>query len=441
MKLFFKECRNIAGSVVFLLLIVVLVFNYATQFSGAVGHMERDYNNGTEGIDGFNSLLVEPKPGRENYGYVQGEVPEQVIPAAAESLYWEYENNSYTTYPIGFVKIVKLNQDEQEEIAGMLQTITGMSVEGLREILKSGTTGQAVITDENGNVIEELPQLHLETAIGYSEFQELMQRADDMLGGGSKYALENLYRFGSRPVTYEEAMTNYKEVMENDKITGAAARLYCDYTGIMLALFSVFVPVAFMLRDRRAKMQELIYVRKISSLKFIAVRFASITAMIMLPVFLMSLIPLVQLELFAAKNGLETDILAFVKYIAVWLLPTVLFTVSAGMFFTVLTDTPIGIPIVLIYAFIGVFANSTSINGGNYGFELAIRHNSLEGYGRMMENIGALILNRMVYAGTALLLLIASVVIYELKRRGRIDAAGKLEKIWRNISKTNTKAA
>ncbi len=59
--------------------------------------------------------------------------------------------------------------------------------------------------------------------------------------------------------------------------------------------------------------------------------------------------------------------------------------------------------------------------GGNYGlFDLIIRHNTLKGYGRMMQNIQMLIWNRTLVTVIALFLTGLAIMVYHAKRKGGI---------------------
>ncbi|MBT2157553.1 hypothetical protein KK420_05085 [Clostridioides difficile] len=69
-----------------------------------------------------------------------------------------------------------------------------------------------------------------------------MQRVDDILGGGSAYAFDKLQRFGVVPVTYDEAMKNYNYTIQKIKLV-MGMQEFCDYIGIVLSIFPVFVAV------------------------------------------------------------------------------------------------------------------------------------------------------------------------------------------------------
>ena len=43
---------------------------------------------------------------------------------------------------------------------------------------------------------------------------------------------------------YEEALKQFESAKNQDNVTGGYARLFCDYMGIVLALFSVFIQLS-----------------------------------------------------------------------------------------------------------------------------------------------------------------------------------------------------
>ena len=101
-----------------------------------------------------------------------------------------------------------------------------------------------------------------------------------------------------------------------------------------------------------------------------------------------------------------------------WILPTVLLVMAIGLFLTILTENYAG---VLIAGLLWLAGRPSigKIAGGKYDlFDLIIRHNTLKGYGRMMENIHMLVLNRVFISSMAFVLLAFSVVVYEARRKG-----------------------
>ncbi|ASA23841.1 ABC transporter permease [Paenibacillus donghaensis] len=409
MSLFFKECRQISRSIIYLVFIGVVVLFYFSQLGNSVGADIREAQSSAE----YNSInpLMKPPPDAKSYGSKAAEIPEQVMPGAIASLVFEHLQNGYTAYPIAFYKNVKLNAKEQAQVADIITEITGTTPE--------------VIMDINAE------EKAIPLVVSYETFRTKMAEVDDLIGGGSKYALDGLKEFGNAPITYEEKLADYQNFIEEDRITGAYARLFSDYMGITLALFSIFVPVSFLMRDRRARMNELIYSRRFGSSRLILCRYWAMILMLLLPIVLLSLIPLVQLIGYGMRNNVSVNLWAFLTYIAAWLLPTVMVTTAVGFLLTTLTDTPIAIAVQFLWGFLDISANKNLL-GGDYGAELSIRHNTLDNLQAMKDGFTALTLNRSLYALFSLLLIMATILIYELKRRGKLDIYGRVQKIFTN---------
>ena len=397
--LLIKELKKVICSVSYLLFVAILFLGLYSQ-----------------GVFHFGDRVVEePRPG-QNYGVRNEEMPEVIMPAALESLWQEYTQNVYTTYPIGFYKTVRLNDAEKEEMAQILARLTGLEKE---KILEAG---------------EDIPAL--KEGLSYTEFKECMDAADKLLGGGSDYALDALIGFGTEDITYEEAKVEYQLVRDKDRFTGGYARLFCDYAGVMvLSVLPVFLAVVLCLKDRRAKMMELIYSRSISSGKIIWVRYAAILAAVMLPVILLSYYS--NMEVWGLYRGMKPDYLAALKYDLGWLLPTVMVTVSLGMFLTELTGTPIAAAVQCLWWFVDINAGYKSVQSSYALLRLTPRHNAGENsrfrITDFLENFNRLVQNRLLMAGLALLLVCLTVCVYEWRRRGIIGGRKKFRTVLADI--------
>lgn len=394
-----KELKKVICSVSYLLFVAILFLGLYSQ-----------------GVFHFGDRAVEePRPG-QNYGVRNEEIPEVIMPAALESLWQEYTQNVYTTYPIGFYKTVRLNDAEKEEMVQILARLTGLEKE---KILEAG---------------EDIPAL--KEGFSYTEFKECMDAADKLLGGGSDYVLDALIGFGTKDITYEEAKVEYQLVRDKDRFTGGYARLFCDYAGVMvLSVLPVFLAVVLCLKDRRAKMTELIYSRSISSGKIIWVRYAAILAAVMLPVILLSYYS--NMEVWGLYRGMKLDYLAALKYDLGWLMPTVMVTVSLGMFLTELTGTPIAAAVQCLWWFVDINAGYKSVQSSYALLRLAPRHNAGENsrfrITDFLENFNRLAQNRLLMAGLALLLVCLTVCVYEWRRRGIIGGRKKFRVVLADI--------
>lgn len=443
MKLYIRECRRIATSIIYYLFIAILVFSWFQNFRG-VTKTEIDWANGISPANiGFErALLSKPSSNDEYFGSKTSEDnPEAIMTGVTRALLSEYESNSYATYPIGYYKAITLSGDEQSRVLEILCEITGLTKEQLEDLPDNyfpAITGtiisfDAMTVDENGDLTMEMGNSeetdmekdktkHFISQVTYARFKELMQEMENIIGEeGSKYSAEMMITyFGMSEMTYEEAYTEYNNTVEKDKVTGGFARLFCDYMGLALGLYPIFIVVIMWLKDRISNEAELIYSRKVSTLKLVLSRyFASIT-MVLIPVILLSFESLIPLMSFGADKGIPIDGLAYIKYILWWLLPTVMIVSATGMFFTLLTDSPIAI--VLQFLWWTVDKGMTGLSGDTSIATLMIRHNTLRGYEIIQEGFETICMNRLLLVGLSIMFVILSVCVLGQKRKGRINA-------------------
>lgn len=443
MKLYIRECRRIATSIIYYLFIAILVFSWLQNFRG-VTKTEIDWANGIKPANiGFErALLSEPSTTDDYFGSKTSEDnPEAIMTGVTRALLAEYESNSYATYPIGYYKAITLSGDEQSRVLEIICEITGLTeeqLEGLPDDYFPAITGtiisfDAMTVDENGDLTTEMGNgkesdteedktKHFRSQVTYERFKELMQEIENIIGEeGSKYSTEMMITyFGMSEMTYEEAYAEYNKTIEKDKVTGAFARLFCDYMGLALGLYPIFIVVIMWLKDRISNEAELIYSRKVSTLKLVLSRyFASIT-MVLIPVILLSFESLIPLMSFGADKGIPIDGLAYIKYILWWLLPTVMIVSATGMFFTLLTDSPIAI--VLQFLWWTVDKGMTGLSGDTSIATLMIRHNTLRGYEIIQEGFETICMNRLLLVGLSIMFVILSVCVLGQKRKGRINA-------------------
>ena len=130
-SLFFKECKQIVRSIPFLVYAVVLLLFFLAQYESDLVKVEK------------------PQPGKSSYGMKISDDLKIIEPAAVKSLYGEFVLNSYTAYPIGFYKNVKLNAGQQREMAGVLSELTGNSAE---QFLNATKDASSALTVNGGNM-------------------------------------------------------------------------------------------------------------------------------------------------------------------------------------------------------------------------------------------------------------------------------------------------
>ena len=446
--MFLKEMKKTVCSVVYLLFLALMIYNWYENFYGVT---EKEIRKAYESDSSVYStvtggaILAEPDPETGSYGTKSEENPEKIMCGGTDKLIIEYLNNSYATYPVSYYKEVILDEEEQEKILEIIQEITGLNEEQISNLpddyfprvngniihMESGAETEMDIAADIGeaDVAAEAKDYtkHFISQVTYDRFKELMAEASDIIGPGSNYTRDNLLLYyGQVEMDYEEAVDEYHTTIYDDKVTIAFARLFCDYLSRTLGLYPVFLAVAMWMRDRRCRMQELINVKAIGTAKLIIVRYLALLAAVLIPVFLLSLESLIPLVEFSVETGIEIDLFAFAKYILWWLLPTSMIVLALGMFLTILTRTPVAVIVQLVWWFMD--SSFTELSGDTGLFTLMIRHNLLNGSELIRQDLGIIWMNRGIMAGVAVLLVLLSIVIYDMKRGGKLEQKNKMPK-------------
>lgn len=398
LELFLKECRQMLKCTTYYVLVICMFLFYGTQ----LGEFE---------------MIEKPVQGQKEYGMTYSKDETIIMDKTLENLVREYSADSYATYPVGFYKEVILNEKKQEKIAEILAEIIGMEREELIAAVTKYYSMETPTRAEVGLIVAD--------GITYEHFKELMDQVDQVLGGGSSYKSSMLQNNAYVPMTYEDAMKEYDDIIQKDHLSGAYARLFSDYMVIILTLLPVFLAVTRGLRDKRARANQIIYSRNVSSFDVIMSRYLSMLLMLLLPVILIGIWMTVQCVYNASGEGAFVDLLAFAKYTFGWLLPGIMISTSVGVFFTELTETAAGILVMAVWWFISLFLGMPIIRGG-YGLNLMPRHNTLGNYQIFHEQFSVLVLNRTIYALAAVMLAAAAVFIYDRKRRGKLMIHGKI---------------
>lgn len=375
--LFVKECKAIIKSTTYYLFLACLVLFFVSQMESNAG-------------------ITKPQKGQADYGYQYSKDPEVIMQYTIDVLLQEFESETYITYPFGFYKEVHPSKSKQSKIEAIISQIV----------------------DDNYDIKE---------GVSYSQFEAKLERIDGLLGGGSKYKASQLKYNAYVPMTYEEAMKEYEDILYNDKISGAYARLFCDYMGLVLAILPIFLAVTRGLRDKKAKALEVIFSKKVSSIAIVMSRYLATVSMIVIPVILLSISPALQSLYSASNNGIKGDAFAYLRYIGGWLLPTIMVTVSVGFFLTELTNGPLAILVQGLWWYINLFMGAGSLVG-MVGYNIMPRFNTIGEHAVYKEIFPQLVKNRLFYSGMGILLIIATIVVYHYKRKGALNYHGKIFK-------------
>lgn len=417
--LFSRECKKILFSLTFMLYIITVFAMYLTQFQ-----------NDTK------EKIYAPQANQADYGMTVKEVPEILMPSAVDSLVNSYLANSYPAYPMGFYKDVHLNEKKKNKIAEIITEISGITKQELDNFSYNAEGTLTVGTDGIMQYNEpEIPSVNIPESLTYEHFRELMRKADDIIGGGSKYSDEYiLENFSLVPKTYEDAMEEYTSFLNDDKISGAYARLYCDYMGIVLAILPVFVAVSFVGLDKKSRMEQLAYSRKISSAKLIFTRYAALIFMMIIPVIITAIIAHMTVKKLYSGNSIDN--FAIIKNALIWLVPNIMLSTAVGMIITELGSGIIAIFLQGALWFGSIFASTGSLTGNIHKFTLVIRHNSLYDADVFKAQYSNFIFNRIFFTVLSVAMIIITAFVYGQKRRGKLNGLHVSLKNTKNKSET-----
>ncbi len=402
MRLLILEMRRCLKNPFFWIVSIMLFVFINSQFSG----------------DKSRWVIKKPAPGQESYGTsITGDMS-VIRQQSLVNLLVEYSNNRYTTYPYGFYRNIELNTEKNEAMEKLLSALTGVSIENIKSIQSFSESSHSAMEGDKVLFTKEMNEIvnSSKNNIIDNDYLNLMDKIDQLLGGGSPYSEKLIAsKFGRTPKSYEEALQGYNDMIYKDKITGAFARLFCDYAGIAVGFLPIFLVVSFLYQDRKTNISHTLYSKKVSSSKLILSRFFAM--LILFTLIIMLIATFYNIKIMEINGIQNTDPLAFYKYSFLWLVPTLLLVLSVGTFTTILTNGPVGIIVMLGWWFVSMFGSEANMQGG-YGFQLILRHNILGNTQVYLNNINQVLLNRGIYIAISAMLVLISIKIYNKKRKG-----------------------
>lgn len=396
--LFGQECRQILKSLVFYLFVIVFILFLTSQMSGNTDKMEP------------------PQPGQEFYGTGYSRDETTIMERTLAELALDTYHKAFDTYPLGFLKRVNLNDQELAQIEGYLEECTGKTLdrilqEDLADYFNQNRSGNL----EFSMSAQYSYRVQVKEDLTYSRFLEILEEVCRIIGRGSKYEPSQMENGVRVPQTYEEALTAYQDMLEKDRLTGAYARLFCDYAGIVLALLPIFMGVTRVLKDKRSKAADVIYAKKASSGVIVWSRFLANTVLILLTVLAAALFMQSPYLYQAQTMGVSVDMFAFVKYTVLWLLPEVMAVLAFSFLITELTGGILSIFLQAGWAYYSLMSARTLV--GSFGLQLIARWNTVGSTALFESQKSQLYLNRGFYLFLSLAAVALTVLVYELKRR------------------------
>lgn len=253
--------------------------------------------------------------------------------------------------------------------------------------------------------------------IDYETMINFMNNLDIELGGNT--ILGSKCRQFIRPMTYEEALMDYERQKSDKNITEVYGRILADYLGVSAGLFVVFLSAFSILRDKYYGTQELIYSSSVKAIEYIGAKFTGLFISVM-SVFLT--IGLIETAIFlfqANKYHIAINAFAFIKYIVIWVAPTVMFVIILPMLISIIVENSI-LPIVVQLGATLLLLLNTELTG-MYDFKrFIIRFNSsksVDYYKKLVVNIKY---NRLFYMVVSILLILITAFIWTVKRNKKM---------------------
>lgn len=407
--LFLKECKQILKSMVYYIYVIVLILFLTSQMSG-------DSVNG----------LQKPKKGLDYYGTTISTDKTDIMERTLAGLLQEVYHNSFSTYPMGFHKGVVLSDNELEEIKGIIEDCSGKEWNTLEKEMAAHYETFDQSTMEGAMQAMATDRIEVKKDISYDTFCKKMERVCELIGRGSFYEKKLLDTGVDVPCDYETALEEYRGIVEKDKVTGAYMRLFCDYAGIVLAVLPIFLGVTRCLRDKRSQAEQVIYARNAGAGVIQTSRYLANVCMAFIPVLVVSFILQLPWQYQAKTLGVSADVLAFLKYDLVWLLPEIMIVLATAFFITELAENVIAIFVQVAWAVVSLF----DIGGlvGGFGCKLVARWNTLGATIIFQQQKSQLYWNRGFYFVLSLVLVVLTCLVYAKKRREGETIYGKIFK-------------
>ncbi|MDF2803503.1 MAG: hypothetical protein K0S61_3406 [Anaerocolumna sp.] len=381
-----KECKMWLKSIVFYAYVIILFLFYVSQM-------------------GEEEVIKKPQPGLNNYGMTYTEDQKVIMNGAISSLIAEYESERFITYPVMFYKEVILSKEENLLMEEYISELTGCKKEEWE-----------LISDN-----------YISADLTYDSFKEIMKKVSKLIGPGSSYSDSYLKEHGKVPKTYENALSDYTKIVEKEHITGAYARLFSDYLGIILGILPAFFGVTRGIKEKRSKVVSVIYTKRASSIGIVLSRYFGMIIMMLIPLLFVSCFSLSQGIYIANAAGISPDYLAYIKYCTGWLLPTILFVTAVSYLITEMTESILSILVNVVIWYINI-SKGTSMLLLGAGWNLIPRFNYLGEYELFQGIMPQLIRNRVAYTLVSIIIVGILIAIYEIKRKGGLGIRGKIPK-------------
>lgn len=392
MQIFKAELGLFVKNLTFLAFIFAAFALYYTQYQSSVNHQITELHD--DSTNYFMKPTITCKDFGESYQIDHHVLMKDVL----GTLQMNYQQNTYSTYPFMFLKNVHLNKQNQQKIRYEYEKLMKQPIRQ-KHLTKADWKG-------------------LYQRVSYSQFLKSTRRINKIVGGHSIYQtsqLTTLFASGKK-FTYSTALRNYHQKLKADKLTRSFARLFSDYIGIIVMLFSVFPMLLYFTKDTREHSQDVLNVRTLPVWRYLGIKYIVVIGTLYIGILLLSVFPVFQLAKVGQFLNVVVDRLAFVKTISLFVLPTIIFVTSVVLLLSQLFK-----PIVTLIISLGLSLftmGATDINGYTTWSPL-IRFNLADNWVLYNNLKQSIYLNRFCYLALSIVLFFLAVWIKSQKQGGR----------------------
>lgn len=256
---------------------------------------------------------------------------------------------------------------------------------------------------------------NLSDKLKYDNIVLCYNEIDEILGGNTVFGEKYRNTYFKKTYSLEEAKKQYSSIINIEKLTNTYARYYGDYMTVFAGILPAVLGAFSLWYDYRHKTCEIIGSKKISSFKYLFLKFLSLVSAFFTAFMIFAIISTALFLIFAHKYTIVIDYLAFFKYTIFWTMPTVCCTTATAMFIYILFQNPI--PSLAIETLV-FFFSMKDLYGYYYIWKPIIRYNIIGRYDFYLENYYAIIRNRVVIFVLSIVIVLLCSFIFELRRRG-----------------------
>ena len=357
--------------------------------------------------------LKQPEPGKNDYGIGRATDKHAIQQQTIFSLLQQYNSKGFNTYPFGFLKTVTPSKSDKATIKEILERATGKSVAELNQ-------AQSNLAIENPQIDQFAlaEKFVLAKDYTYPAFEKDMRKVEELIGKGSDFSKNVYLNQTRRQLNYEEATKNFQTTLTKDRVSGAFARMTCDYLGLVLALVPVFIVATVVLRDKRAQSQLVIHSKRISSF-IIRHSFFSDRSLGAIASYSVQSIAGHSIRLCRSKISTCWRFAAVLSIHIGWSLPTIVAVIGISFLITTVFNGLVSVIFQLGFWLLSLMSNGRNIVG-SVGVNLIPRFNTV-GSREVFEQIfSELVINRVLWFALGLICFLLSCVIFDRKRKGRM---------------------